>query len=107
MASEQLSIRVHVEDEEAIVIAPIGEMDAFTSPVVRQVIDELLSYEPSDVVIDLSRVDFLGGSGLGVLVDAGKRLESHGGRLTIRGATEFQYMTLRLVRAGQVARLVP
>ena len=107
MNGEGLPIRVQVEGEAAIVIAPAGEIDAFTSIGLRRLVAELLSYEPPDVIIDLSLVSFLDGSGLRVLTDAGRRLSGYGGRLTIRGASHFQRMTLHLVRADMVARLVP
>jgi anti-anti-sigma factor len=107
MNHEILPIRVQVENEEVIVIVPIGEIDAFTSVGMRQLVTELLSYEPLEVMIDLSSVDFLDVSGLRVLVDAGRQLDGYGGRLTIRGASHFQRMTLHLVRANEVARLVP
>jgi anti-anti-sigma factor len=107
MTPEPLPLRVHVEHEEVIVVAPVGELDAFTSTGLRDLLTELLSYEPQDLVVDLERVTFLDCSALRILVDAGRQLDAHGSRLAIRGATDFQRLTLRLLRAEQVVRLVP
>jgi anti-sigma B factor antagonist len=107
MSPEPPPIRVHVEHEEVIVVAPVGELDVFTSTGLRDLLPELLSYEPQDVVVDLSRVSFLDCSALRILVDAGRQLDAYGGRLTVRGATDFQRLTMRLLRAEEVVRLVP
>jgi anti-anti-sigma factor len=103
----QLPIRVHVENEEVIIVAPMGEIDALTSPDLHRLIAELLSYEPPDVVVDLSRVSFADCAGLRVLVHAARQLDSYGGRLTIRGATDIQRMILQQIRGTQVVRLAP
>ena len=107
MDSPSLPIGVQVENEEAIVLAPVGEVDVFTSIDLRLLIAELLSYEPPHVVVDLGRVSFADCAGLGVLVDAARQLHSYGGRLTIRGTTDLQRMILRVIRVPKMVPLLP
>jgi anti-anti-sigma factor len=107
VTEEALSIRVHVENEKVIVIAPVGEIDAFNAFRMREVVAELLSYEPPAVTIDLALASFIDAAGLRVLIDAGGQLYVHGGQLTIRGTSQSQRLALHLLEGDKVARVVP
>jgi anti-sigma B factor antagonist len=47
-------------------------VDTFTAPVLRSSLDTQLEQSPSELVIDLSGVQFLGSAGLAVLVETQK-----------------------------------
>lgn len=58
----------------AVVVAVHGELDLHTAPELMKVVDEALDDRTLDaVVIDLSDVEFLGSSGLGVLANIATR----------------------------------
>lgn len=65
------------------IVAVSGEVDVVTSPSIRSEVVNLVTSGSIDVVLDLARVDFIDSFGLGVLVGALKRVNSHGGRLRI------------------------
>jgi anti-sigma B factor antagonist len=65
------------------VVAVQGEVDIYTSSVLRERLIELIDAGARSVVVDLSGVDFLDSSGLGVLVGALKRLRTAGGELAL------------------------
>lgn len=74
------------EQGDSAVLAVRGEVDVSTAPKLRQQIVELATAGHRRVVIDLTSVDFLDSTGLGVLVGGLKRLRSLGGDLVLCGA---------------------
>ena len=69
------------------VVAPSGEIDALTAP---QLGRKLLAIaeEGNDVVVDLSRVTFMDSTGIGVLLNAVRRLTSRRAELALVCPTE-------------------
>lgn len=61
------------------VLAVTGEIDMATAPRFRQRLLAVISAGTQNVVIDLSGVDFIDSTGLGVLMGAAKRVRSTGG----------------------------
>jgi len=59
-----------------------GEVDVYTAPILRERIRDLAAKGVVHVIADLTRVDFLDSTGLGVLVGGLKRLREHDGSLT-------------------------
>jgi anti-sigma B factor antagonist len=59
----------------AAVVEVVGELDLHTAPDLMAAVDDALAHRPglTTVIIDLSRVDFLGSSGLGVLANLATR----------------------------------
>jgi anti-sigma B factor antagonist len=81
--SQEFELVVTVLEDEAV-ISVIGELDFSTAPRLREQILELLKGSTSNLVIDVSRLDFVDSSGLGVLVAAMKRMRERKGRLMLR-----------------------
>ena len=82
----------------AVVIAVEGELDLQTVP---QLVDAVAAAEATDltVVIDLSRVTFLGSAAMGVLVDLGAR---SGGPLGQRHVTRTAWPARARARSASV-----
>ncbi|MDE0115374.1 MAG: STAS domain-containing protein [bacterium] len=70
------------------VLTVTGEIDMATAPRFRQRLLAVISAGAHNVVIDLSGVDFIDSTGLGVLMGAAKRVRSAGGdiRLVMAGS---------------------
>ena len=70
------------------VLTVTGEIDMATAPRFRQRLLGVISAGVQNVVIDLSGVDFIDSTGLGVLMGAAKRVRSTGGdiRLVMSGS---------------------
>jgi anti-sigma B factor antagonist len=67
----------------ATVISLRGEIDVYTAPRLRQTLIDLISEGASDIVVDMSGVDFLDSTGLGVLVGGLKRVKAKEGSLKL------------------------
>lgn len=81
--SQQFELEVTVLENEAV-ISVVGELDFSTAPRLREQILELLKGGTTSLVIDLSQLDFVDSSGLGVLVATLKRMRERDGSLMIR-----------------------
>jgi anti-sigma B factor antagonist len=68
---------------DCAVLRVVGEVDVYTAPELRQQVIKLVDSGVRHVVADLSSVDFLDSSGLGVLVGGLKRLRTQQGTLEI------------------------
>ncbi|MGF1600535.1 MAG: STAS domain-containing protein [Thermosynechococcaceae cyanobacterium] len=60
-----------------------GLLDAFSEPVFRKVMTKCLDEGPDHVILDLSKIDFIDSSGLGVLVQLAKKAQTAKGSFQI------------------------
>jgi anti-sigma B factor antagonist len=60
-----------------------GEIDVYTAPRLRQALIDLVEGGATQIVVDMSAVDFLDSTGLGVLVGGLKRVKSNDGELRL------------------------
>jgi len=61
----------------------VGELDYSECASFRMTIDRILKNSPPSTLVDLSRLDYLDSSGLGLLLSLSKEYGSHGGRLVL------------------------
>lgn len=83
-----------------VVLHLAGELDMATSPRLRQDVVALVAKGRRFLVVDLTEVDFVDSTGLGVLVGAMKRVRVHDGELHVVVASD------RLRQLFEVTRLV-
>ena len=65
------------------VVAVGGEIDVYTAPKLRDTISDLVAAGTYHVVVDLTAVEFLDSTGLGVLVGGLKKVRAHDGSLEL------------------------
>jgi anti-sigma B factor antagonist len=68
---------------DAVVLQVVGEVDALTTPLLTEQINEQLGNDPVTIVLDLDRVTFLGSSGLAALINAKDQAAQRGIRLRL------------------------
>lgn len=64
--------------ENGVVIELKGELDIFSSPMLKEKLYALIDSSSSDVVIDLNEVTYIDSTGLGVFVGALKKSKQKG-----------------------------
>ena len=87
---------------QVAVVAPEGRLDAATAPNLKDLLKGLVARGESRIVLDMSGVDFVDSSGLGVLVASLKTAESAGGDLRLASMSPgvrgiFELIKLHLV----------
>ena len=73
-----------------------GELDAYTAPQLRKLLDEVLDGTVSSVVVDLSGTSFIDSTGLGVLVGAARKARSQDGELILDSPTHSVHRVLQI-----------
>jgi len=58
----------------AVVVRLTGELDLYNAPEIRTALFELCAEQPERIVVDLSQVDFVDSTALGVLIEARTKL---------------------------------
>lgn len=81
-----------------------GLLDAFSEPAFKKVIGKCVEDGPSNVILDLSTIDFVDSSGLGVLVQMAKKTQGLSGTLQIITNPRVT-QTVKLVRLDQFLSL--
>ncbi len=79
-----MDLRLDISERDGwAVLAVGGEVDVATAPRLREKLIELVNDGHHQIVVDLSAVEFLDSTGLGVLVGALKRVRTHDGDLAL------------------------
>lgn len=78
-----LRVETRKPRENVAVIALTGEVDVYTSPRVKQEVVDCLNAGCTRLIIDLTGVEYLDSTGLGVLIGALKRARERDGDLKL------------------------
>ena len=95
MTNDELSIDLKPEDGgETLAVALGGSMDIATSPTVRAALSDAIDGGANHLIVDLTRLEFLDSTGLGVLIGAHRRVAERDGSLRL------------IVNEGPISRLL-
>ncbi|MEB3294706.1 MAG: STAS domain-containing protein [Synechococcales bacterium] len=81
-----------------------GLLDAFSEATFRKVLVKCVEDGPKNIVLDLSKIDFVDSSGLGALVQIAKKAQTESGTLQIVTNPRVT-QTVKLVRLEQFLSL--
>ena len=80
MTHDELSIDLKTENGgETLVFKLRGSLDLATAPTVRAALADATEKGGHDLIVDLTALEFLDSTGLGVLIGAHRRAAEHGG----------------------------
>ena len=88
------------------VIAVIGELDMSSAPRLREAIIAAATRHRPGIVLDLSGVDLLDPTGLGVIFDGVKRTRALGGDLVLCGLAPHVRRDLDLLRVSEILEVL-
>jgi anti-sigma B factor antagonist len=80
-----LTMHTRTPNETTCILAIEGEVDVYTSPQLKQDIIELAEKGIKHLIINLSEVEYLDSTGLGVLIGGLKRLRENDGNMALVG----------------------
>ena len=93
--STEFDLKVTPGDEETRVDVS-GELDAYTAPQLRKLLDEVLDGTVTRLVVNLAATSFIDSTGLGVLVGAARKARSQEGELVIDSPTHSVHRVLQI-----------
>lgn len=84
-----MNLQVQVKEEDLVQhFKVIGEVDAFTAPVLQEHLVAVQHIQDVQAIIDLSEVDYIDSTGLGIFIGFYKTLKPNGGYVKIIGVNE-------------------
>jgi anti-sigma B factor antagonist len=79
-----MAVSIELEQGEAFwTLTVAGELDYSECAAFRMQIDRVLKATPPGVIVDMSGIEYLDSSGLGLLLSLSREYASHGGRLVL------------------------
>jgi anti-sigma B factor antagonist len=98
---------LHVDRRPATqILRVVGELDIATAPTLRTAVAEAPAARPARLVLDLSRVRFLGSAGLAALLDAVQRGERLGVVGYVSVASKAVHRILQLTDVADLLRWI-
>jgi len=88
--------------EDSAVLSIGGELDALSVLDLRPAINRIGEDQPSEVLIDLSRLRLIDSSGVGAIVALFKKVKAYEGSLAVVGVQNQPLAILRLLRLDRV-----
>lgn len=94
----------HRKVGDKTVLEVAGEVDVYTAPKLREKLVELVGEGHHHLVVDMTGVEFLDSTGLGVLVGGLKRVRGHDGSLALVCTAE---RILKIFRITGLTKVFP
>ncbi|NNM47100.1 anti-sigma factor antagonist [Knoellia koreensis] len=89
------------------VVHVAGEIDVYTAPLLREVLDKQIAAGRTDLVVDLEQVTFMDSTGLGVLVGRLKLVRGQNGSLRIVSAQDRILKVFKITGLDKVFHIFP
>jgi anti-sigma B factor antagonist len=103
-----MDFTVAKQDRDGVlVVSPRGEIDVYTAPELKEQAASAIEEGADRVVIDMSDVDFMDSSGLGVLVSLLKRVREAGGSIRLVIPDERILKIFRITALDEVFDIDP
>ena len=88
---------VHVAQTDGrTIVKPAGELDAYSAPQLRKILDEVLDGSVQRVAVDLAAISFIDSTGLGVLVGAARRAKAQGAEVVLDSPSHSVHRVLQI-----------
>ena len=105
-ASSAHHLGIEVETGPKTVVRLAGELDVMSAPDLWAVLDREMTQTPS-LVLDMSGLEFVDSTGLGVLARAARECDAADGRITLQAPTKRVRDLLALTRLDRLFDMDP
>ncbi len=102
-----LQIDVREKEKNAYHVTVSGEVDAYTAPELRETVTPLTKNEGADIVIDLSEVNYMDSTGLGVFIGVLKSVRANNGTLKLTGMSDRVTRLFEITGLNEVMEIDP
>lgn len=103
-----MDLSVSSTDQGAVTVVHVaGEIDVYTAPLLREVLDKQVAAGRTDLVVDLEQVTFMDSTGLGVLVGRLKLVRGQNGSLRIVSAQDRILKVFKITGLDKVFHIFP
>lgn len=103
-----MDLSVSSADQGAVTVVHVaGEIDVYTAPLLREVLDKQVAAGRTNLVVDLENVSFMDSTGLGVLVGRLKLVRGQNGTLRIVSAQERILKVFKITGLDKVFHIYP
>ena len=103
-----MDLSVSSSEQGGVTIVHVaGEIDVYTAPLLREVLDKQIAEGRTDLVVDLEKVTFMDSTGLGVLVGRLKLVRGQNGSLRIVSAEERILKVFSITGLDKVFHIYP
>jgi anti-sigma B factor antagonist len=104
----ETTLDISVDDRQPVpVVSVVGELDLTTAPELLQALTRLVDEGRTELIMDLTRLEFCDSSGLSVLVRVRNRLDGVGGAMTLAGPTAVVQRVLDVSGLAEVFGTYP
>ena len=94
------------EKDEILTVTLLGEIDHHSAVRVRTEIDEKISsFRPKRTVIDLSKIEFMDSSGLGLIMGRYMKMQAIGGTLILKNPNERMIKIFKLAGLEKIVNI--
>lgn len=101
--SKKMNIQVNLEEIDNNLTGFIrGEIDAHTAPVLREKLEAYQNQDGLKAVLDLSDVDYMDSTGLGVFVAFYKSVNAKGGHVKLKGLSSRLKRLFDITGLGEI-----
>jgi anti-sigma B factor antagonist len=103
-----VDLSVSSTEQGAVTVVHVaGEIDVYTAPLLREVLDKQVAAGRTNLVVDLEKVTFMDSTGLGVLVGRLKLVRGQNGSLRIVSAQERILKVFKITGLDKVFHIYP
>ena len=103
-----MDLSVSSTEQGAVTVVHVaGEIDVYTAPLLREVLDKQVAAGRTNLVVDLEKVSFMDSPGLGVLVGRLKLVRGQNGSLRIVTAQERILKVFKITGLDKVFHIYP
>jgi anti-sigma B factor antagonist len=103
---EELSIAVTPNIEGVVAIKAIGTVDSLTTPALQKHFKSVIDKGQYVIVLDLSEVQFISSSGLGLLLGTVETLRSNGGDLVLMQVPQEILYVLEIMSVDDYFKMI-